>query len=84
MVAEGYIDRLMLSSDAARRSMWAIHGGLGLAWLATRFVEILGDLGVDERGHRHDVRNEPRQIPGVCLAFDGARLGPLSPPARGR
>ena len=46
MVAEGYVDQLMLSSDAARRSMWAIHGGLGLVWLATRFVEILGELGV--------------------------------------
>ena len=49
MVGEGYADRLMLASDAARRSMWAIHGGLGLAWLATRFMAILADLGVDEQ-----------------------------------
>lgn len=48
MVGEGYTERLMLSSDAARRSMWAINGGLGLVWLATRFVEILGELGVDD------------------------------------
>lgn len=46
MVDEGHVERLMLSSDAARRSMWAVHGGLGMVWLATRFVEILGDLGV--------------------------------------
>jgi predicted metal-dependent phosphotriesterase family hydrolase len=39
----------MLSNDAARRSMWAIHGGLGMVWLATRFVEILGELGVDDQ-----------------------------------
>jgi phosphotriesterase-related protein len=49
MVLEGYTDGLMLSSDAARRSMWAIRGGLGLAWLATRFVAILGELGVDDQ-----------------------------------
>jgi phosphotriesterase-related protein len=46
MVDEGHAERLMLSSDAARRSMWGVHGGLGMVWLATRFVEILGDLGV--------------------------------------
>ncbi len=46
MVSEGRTDRLMLSTDGARRSMWAVGGGLGLAWLATRFVEILLDLGV--------------------------------------
>ena len=49
MVGEGYTERLMLSSDAARRSMWAINGGPGLVWLATRFVEILGELGVDDQ-----------------------------------
>jgi phosphotriesterase-related protein len=48
MVGEGYTGQLMLSSDAARRSMWAINGGLGMAWLATRFVEILGELGVPD------------------------------------
>ena len=47
MVEDGYTERLMLSSDAARRSMWAVHGGLGMAWIATRFVEILDGLGVD-------------------------------------
>jgi phosphotriesterase-related protein len=48
MVGEGYLDRLMLAGDAARRSMWATNGGLGLVWLATRFVEILAELGVND------------------------------------
>lgn len=48
MVGEGYTDQLMLANDAARRSLWAINGGLGMAWLATRFVEILAELGLDD------------------------------------
>lgn len=48
MVADGRAERLMLSTDGARRSMWSVGGGLGLAWLATRFVEILESLGVDQ------------------------------------
>ena len=48
MVGEGRSDRVMLSTDGARRSMWSIGGGLGLAWLATRFVEILLGLGVEQ------------------------------------
>jgi phosphotriesterase-related protein len=49
MISEGHTDRLMLATDGARRSLWiAYGGGPGLAWLATRFVEILGDLGVNE------------------------------------
>lgn len=46
MVGEGHVDRLMLATDGARRSLWSVHGGLGLAWLASRFVEILGEMGV--------------------------------------
>ena len=46
MVEEGHVDRLMLSTDGARRSLWSVHGGLGLAWLASRFVDMLHELGV--------------------------------------
>ena len=66
MVAEGHADRLMLSSDAARRSMWAVHGGLGLVWLATRFVEILGGLGVDPTSIEKMLRTTPARF----LAFE--------------
>lgn len=48
LVDEGHADRLMLATDGARRSLWSVHGGLGLAWLASRFVEILGELGVPD------------------------------------
>ena len=65
MVDEGYVDQLMLASDAARRSMWAIHGGLGIAWLATRFVEILGGLGVGSDAIDAMVRTNPARF----LAF---------------
>jgi phosphotriesterase-related protein len=49
LVADGYAGQIMLATDGARRSLWAHYGGPGLAWLATRFVEILGGLGVDEQ-----------------------------------
>ena len=46
MVEEGFTGQLMLATDGARRSLWSVHGGLGLAWLASGFVEILLRLGV--------------------------------------
>ncbi|MGB5380274.1 MAG: aryldialkylphosphatase [Acidimicrobiia bacterium] len=66
MVEEGHTARIMLSSDAARRSMWTVHGGLGLVWLATRFVEILDDLGVD----REAIEKMLRVNPARFLAFE--------------
>jgi phosphotriesterase-related protein len=47
LVADGYVDQIMLATDGARRSLWAHYGGIGLAWLASRFVSILHHLGVD-------------------------------------
>lgn len=75
MVEEGHTDRLMLSSDAARRSMWAVHGGLGLAWLATRFVEILGDLGVGSDAIEKMLRENPARF----LAFEAPETQVPSP-----
>ena len=61
MVEEGFVDRMMLSADGARRDLWSVYGGLGLAWLATRFVEILGGLGVDDEAiHAMFVKNPAR------------------------
>jgi len=65
MVDEGYVDQLMLSSDAARRSMWAIHGGPGFAWVATRFAEILAHLGVGSDAVEAMLRSNPAEF----LAF---------------
>lgn len=68
MVAEGHTQRLMLSTDGARRSLWtSLGGGPGLAWLATRFVEILNRLGVDDESiTTMFVRN-----PARFLSLDG-------------
>jgi phosphotriesterase-related protein len=49
LVADGYAGQIMLATDGARRSLWAHYGGPGLAWLATRFPEILSGLGVDDQ-----------------------------------
>lgn len=46
MVEEGFAGQVMLATDGARRSLWGVYGGLGLAWLASGFVEILLRLGV--------------------------------------
>jgi phosphotriesterase-related protein len=70
MVADGYADRLMPSTDGARRSLWASLGGEpGLAWLATRFVEILHDLGVDDAA----IRTMFVENPARFLPFDDGR-----------
>ena len=67
MIAEGYADRLMLSTDGARRSLWTSLGGEpGLAWLATRFVEILVSIGVDESAIRTMFVDNPASF----LSFD--------------
>jgi predicted metal-dependent phosphotriesterase family hydrolase len=61
MVEEGHTDHVMLATDGARRTLWSTYGGPGLAWLATRFVEILGDRGVDDEAiHRMFVTNPAR------------------------
>ena len=67
MIGEGHADRLMLSTDGARRSLWTSLGGEpGLAWLATRFVEILVSIGVDESA----IRTMFVDNPAGFLSFD--------------
>ncbi len=67
MIGGGYADRLMLSTDGARRSLWTSLGGEpGLAWLATRFVEILVSIGVDESA----IRTMFVDNPAGFLSFD--------------
>ncbi len=67
MIGDGHADRLMLSTDGARRSLWTSLGGEpGLAWLATRFVEILVSLGIDESAIRTMFIDNPASF----LPFD--------------
>lgn len=52
-VQRGHGSQIVLSTDAARRSLWAQYGGeLGLAWLADGFVRLLDDVGVDAAARR--------------------------------
>lgn len=67
MVEEGHANRLMLSGDSARRSLWSsLGGGPGLAWIATRFVEILEGLGVVQVA----IDTMFTENPATFLAFD--------------
>lgn len=67
MIGDGHADRLMLSTDGARRSLWTSLGGEpGLAWLATRFVEILISLGIEEPAIRTMFVDNPASF----LPFD--------------
>ncbi len=67
MVEEGHVRRLMLATDGARRSLWTAYGGgPGLAWLATRFVEMLGELELDDEAIKAMFVSNPARF----LAFD--------------
>ena len=45
-VAHGALDRVLLGTDAARRTLWSVHGGPGIAWIVTGFVGELGEVGL--------------------------------------
>jgi phosphotriesterase-related protein len=48
MIGAGFLDRLMLGTDGARRTLWTSLGGSpGLAWLLTGFADVLAALGID-------------------------------------
>jgi phosphotriesterase-related protein len=65
MIEEGFAGQLMLATDGARRSLWSVHGGLGLAWLATRFIGILEALDVGDEAVRTMLVSNPARF----LAF---------------
>lgn len=53
MIAEGYLEQLMLGTDGARRSLWSSLGGSpGLAWLASGFREAMRQHGISYE-HQH-------------------------------
>ena len=80
MVEEGFAGQVMLATDGARRSLWSVYGGLGLAWLAIRFVEILEDLGLDDEAVRTMLVSNPARF----LAFDSPPFGGKVPQRRSR
>jgi predicted metal-dependent phosphotriesterase family hydrolase len=47
LVAAGHGDRIVVGTDGARRSLWAVHGGApGLAWLAATLPSLLRTAGL--------------------------------------
>lgn len=49
LVEDGRADQVVLGTDGARRSLWAmLDGAPGLAWLATGYVRLLGERGLDD------------------------------------
>ena len=80
MVEEGFAGQVMLATDGARRSLWSVYGGLGLAWLAIRFVEILEGLGVGSDAIDEMFVTNPARF----LAFDSPPFGGKVPQRRSR
>ncbi|MBT8201989.1 MAG: TatD family hydrolase [Acidimicrobiia bacterium] len=69
MIGAGFLGRLMLGTDGARRTLWTSLGGRpGLAWLLTGFAGVLDKAGVDEAA-RHQLMVEN---PARFLAFEAA------------
>lgn len=62
MIDAGFLGRLMLGTDGARRSLWTALGGTpGLAWLQTGFAAVLESCGIDsEARHQLYVTNPAR------------------------
>lgn len=57
LVEEGYEDRIVVSADAARRTLRRSLGGApGLVWIAGTLPSLLGDLGLDPRQVRKITR----------------------------
>ena len=47
--ATGRGDQVLLGTDAARRTLWSVHGGpLGIAWIVTGFLDLLRAAGLTE------------------------------------
>ncbi len=64
LVAAGFTDHLLLSTDRARRSELKHYGGLGYACLLSRFVPMLRAAGLGEQViHRMLVENPRRVLP---------------------
>lgn len=47
-IAEGYLEKILISTDIASRSRLKIHGGEGYKFLITKFLPLLRNAGVTE------------------------------------
>lgn len=49
LAAQGFADRIVVGTDGARRTLWAVHGGVpGLAWLAASLPSLLRGAGLPQ------------------------------------
>lgn len=64
-VAAGEADRLLLGTDAARRALWGVRGGPGIAWIVTGMIDVLARLGIG------------REVVDAMLVDTPARVLPL-------
>jgi 5-phospho-D-xylono-1,4-lactonase len=63
MAEDGYIDRVVLGMDAAKRHYYTIYGGQpGLAWLLDGFSSLMEDAGLDQAIRRHLFIDNPAAI----------------------
>ncbi len=65
MIGRGHIDRLMLGTDGARRTLWeTLDGSPGLAWLAAGFPEVLDRWGIGSEDVNHLLVTNPATFLG--------------------
>jgi phosphotriesterase-related protein len=61
-VGAGESDRLLVGTDAARRTLWSVHGGPGIAWIVTGLGALLGRLGLGEEVLRELLVTTPARV----------------------
>ena len=62
LIGEGYLDKILISTDIAARSRLAIHGGNGYAHLITHFLPKLKAAGVTDQQIKTLTESNPQKI----------------------
>ena len=62
LIAEGYLEKILISTDIAARSRLAIHGGNGYAHLITHFLPKLKAAGVTDEQIQTLTEKNPQKI----------------------
>jgi phosphotriesterase-related protein len=62
LIGEGYLERILISTDIAARSRLAIHGGNGYAHLITHFLPKLRTAGVTDAQIKTLTETNPQKI----------------------
>jgi phosphotriesterase-related protein len=62
LIAEGYLEKILISTDIAARSRLAIHGGNGYAHLITHFLPKLKAAGITDEQIKTLTEKNPQKI----------------------